>query len=155
VITRDNPEGEGLVRISCVVDGNECVYYDRQHDTTGDIKVVTDSDVQRTAINFIIPPKKHAYVTLIHKEKYHKGHVRDAYFTNYPVINAQLTVNFPIGYRFKMFQSMSSCFSLTMKEDNREIYNLEGAIMPKQGYVYELHELPTAQAKLPLREEKG
>ncbi len=77
-------------------------------------------------------------VTMVYVTHYEGQLVNDGYFSRYPMINAKLTANFPIGYDFSLFQAMSTELVLTLQEEGRAIYEAKGGILPQQGFIFRL-----------------
>jgi len=140
VATLDTTEtDEELLSASCVIDGKKVIVYDKNSKNDGNVQIFKDSDgLRNVKINFSIPPKKYADITLIWLQKFKQDQIKDGYFTKYPIINAELCVNFPVGYNFWIFQCMSNEMINTLSESNRKMYKLEGAILSYQGFVFHL-----------------
>ena len=133
-------ESDVLLRASCIIDGDHIVAYDHEQKPEGVTESTDSQGNKQTEINFTIPPKKTAEVTVIWRETYPncdrcRVH-RNGYFTKYPIINGELTVNKPKEMDFDLFQSLSTQFTIIMNEPDRIMYRLRGAILPKQGFGY-------------------
>jgi len=97
-----------------------------------------DSDgITKFTINLRIPQKKSAYIAIVTRTIFDST-ISDQYFTKYSLINAQLIANFPSNYKFKLYASMSTPLQLTESSQDKARYVLKGAILPHQGFIYDL-----------------
>lgn len=146
--------GNGIRRAVCMFEGQELASFHAKSDDVSrtppnEDKTVTSEDgkviITRTpnghcnlTINVTIPPGKKIDVTLVYLTLYDNFYVNDGYFTKYPMINATLTATFPKEYEFEIFQALSSEMQRTLNEENRSIYEVNGGILPHQGFIYSL-----------------
>ncbi|MBX3741360.1 MAG: hypothetical protein KF712_10245 [Akkermansiaceae bacterium] len=133
-------ESELLLRASCIIDSKHILAYDRIEKPAG-ITETTDVHGNRlTEINFEIPARKSAEVTLVWRSSYKicKSccYFRDAFFTTYPIINGSLIVNKPSDMKFDLFQVNSTKFEVSVDEPERIMYKLRGAMLSKQGLLF-------------------
>lgn len=134
------PDADVLERVSCVIDNKQIVAFERGKKTEGVTERTANDGMKETVINFVVPTRKEADVTIVWRQKYRNCEkcwpIRDAYFTQYPIINGELIVNKPREMTFTLFQSMATELRLTSEEPDRLMYKAEGAILPRQGFVY-------------------
>jgi hypothetical protein len=123
----------------CEINGYKAVSYDSDNPAANQgVNINKEGDKQSIEFSITIPPKADADFTTVFVNEY-KDRVIDAYFTKYPIINASLFVTYPDGYTFNIFQSMSSVLRCTLSDKTRQIYELEGGVLPRQGFVYYLN----------------
>lgn len=122
----------------CEFEGKPLVRYNHQRprDSIG-LKLVEEGDMTFIDFSVEIPPREHVNFNMVFRNRY-DGDVSDMYFTQSALIDARLTANFPAGYNFDVFSSMSSELKPILREETRHVYKLEGAVLPDQGYVYYL-----------------
>lgn len=148
--------GNGVRKAVCMFEGQELAVFDvekMQTNASGEETINTSIDGKVTVtrypnghsklvINVEIPPNKKIDVTMVHFTLYDHFFVNDGYFTKYPMINASLTATYPESYDFEIFQALSSELKQTLKQKNRTIFEVEGGILPHQGFVYTLKRKP-------------
>lgn len=160
--------GNGIRKAVCMFEGQELASFDAQDInkeppqkeekiTSKDGKVnVTrfPNGHSKLLINVEIPPNKKIDVTVVYVTLYDHFFVNDGYFTKYPMINASLTATYPEEYDFEIFQALSSELKQTLKQKNRSIYEVQGGILPHQGFVFTLKRKEEAVAKVSQLSEK-
>ena len=121
-------------------DGKEIIYYDIQNPQKNDridiLKI--DDSITQLEIEVPFPPQKRIDVIMVFKVKYGSLPINDSMFTAYPIINASLIANFPNGYKFRLFQSLSTDLKMSLNENTRHIYEAQGGILPLQGFIFYL-----------------
>jgi len=124
---------------SCMLEHNKTIVYSSEDLENNQGVNIEHIDEYKSIIDFKIeiPPKREVEFTLIFKNIYN-GVCYDEYRTFHPLVNANLIVNFPIEYEFSIYSSMSSEMKLMIDEPSRKIYQLKGAILPKQGFSFNL-----------------
>jgi hypothetical protein len=89
-----------------------------------------------------IPKDSSVNVIVIFESQYPAQTLTDAYFTRYPLVNAEIQVSFPEGYDFSIFPAASVSFDIVADEPGKQIYQAQGGLLPYQGLVYTLAKLP-------------
>ena len=144
LIISDNDDNEDIL-LSIVLIKNGCreIIYDKNKGINSqNVKLKDNGDNKTdTEVNVEIEPKSKIDMIFVWQVKYHKDFVRDAYFSLYPIINAELNARFPVGYKFNIFPAMSNKLEKTLEEDTRVKYKVYGGILPEQGFVFELKEI--------------
>lgn len=83
-----------------------------------------------------IEPNSQVEATTVIKYTYDSYEIQDQYLTRYPVIGGTLVVTFPENFKFKLHPAFSSPFILDINEATRKTYELNGAILPYQGFIF-------------------
>ena len=94
-------------------------------------------DETQKPTDFTIPCEEFVTVEIVYKTKY-RGIVRDAYFTEHSLINIQLIVNHPEGYKFDLLQCFSNKLVTTFTNEKQKMYELHGEVLPRQGMFFHL-----------------
>jgi hypothetical protein len=131
-----------LEKLFCKIDEtvlSDYNYGDKEDEIKG-IKKEENNGTTKFRFDIKIPPKKSAKITIEFKTIF-KNNISDQYFSKYSLINAKLITNFPSNYTFELYSSMSTPLKCTQESINRKIYELNGAILPHQGFVFDLRKI--------------
>ena len=101
-------------------------------------KKIIDQGIQQIIYEVPIPKGSSVNVIVVFESQYPNQTLTDAYFTRYPLVNAEIQVSFPKGYEFSIFPASSVPFDIVANEPGKQIYHAEGGLLPYQGLVYTL-----------------
>jgi hypothetical protein len=82
-----------------------------------------------------IPAQDQADLILITSGRY-KTPITDAYFIKYPMVDGKLMFQFPKGYEFSLFPSVSAQVKPGIKASNKRTFDFHGGILPQQGFAF-------------------
>ncbi|NHE55788.1 hypothetical protein [Cyclobacterium plantarum] len=90
--------------------------------------------------NFTCPlnPKDEMDFMAVLEHEYISDKVEDQFFTKDPIIDAKLNVIFPDNREFFLYSIMSSEFKLRVNEKGDKRYEMKGAVLPMQGFIFRL-----------------
>jgi hypothetical protein len=137
----DGPDAkEKLAKAICMRKGELLINYDV---ATGaipeNVTVVDEFDgnpfMQMVTITIDIPAESSVDLTLV-IEGSHRGNVTDAYFTKYPIVDGSIIFQYPKEYNFGWAPSISADVKLEIDQPNKKTFEVTGAILPKQGFVF-------------------
>ena len=83
--------------------------------------------------NITLKPGERVSIVTIIEQTFTRGYVFETHFTNHPIINLNIMVNFPPDFEFNLENSFSSECRLKLNEDGVKEYNVSGGIFRGQG----------------------
>lgn len=89
-----------------------------------------------------IPPDQFVTYKTMTKRKFPLG-MNDGQFTNIPVIGGEVIVTHPKDYQFYISPVMSSPLDTLTETDTQKVYRVQGALLPKQGFMFNLQKKNT------------
>lgn len=72
-------------------------------------------------------------VVLVFQQKFKNGYIYETHTSGHPIINLEITVNFPSNYDFSLFSMFSNQERLRINEPDKKVYVVKGAIFKGQG----------------------
>lgn len=130
-----------LVEAKCVASDRRRVlvtYTPEAEEGNTGVRMIRDGEKTHVEFTVSVPPGDYIEYTMIYERQYEGRVIFDAQFTKMPVVDAQLIVNFPKGYRFDVSAHFSSDLRLVSESPVQKTYVIEGAILPEQGFVFYL-----------------
>lgn len=139
IATFTNLESEKtkMEKIECKMEGKVIAIYDHSEpeNSNGVSIEELEDNVLQVSYNFELPSSSFYIDKTIYTNKY-KDKVQDDFFTVKPLINLSINANFPLGYKFRIFDVFSPKMECLVDEKGKSIYKVIGGILPKQGFVY-------------------
>jgi len=128
-----------IVSVQCIdTKGVILVSYEPGNEANNKNITITTND-NKITINYsvTIEPESHVIYKTVY-ERLYDNNIVDATVTKVPVINAEIIINFPATYHFNLTPTMSIKPKLISSSLTQKIYNVEGGILPYQGFIYYL-----------------
>ena len=89
-----------------------------------------------------LDPYKFATITLSTVTETDKDYIIDTDTTKSPIINLDLTVNFPLGYVVELFPTCSNSLTCLKASETKQIYKTIPALLKGQGIIYKFYKKP-------------
>jgi|GEM_PF-6671627 len=124
-------------------------YNAKQRMSHGGFVIVDENEDGKMIISIKVEIKKNSriHITHVFHTTYDSLPINDGFFTDYPLVNASLEANYPSGYGFSLFSSLSSnLVQDPIVQAQRRTYAAQGGILPSQGFVFTLKRLPLTNA---------
>ena len=83
-------------------------------------------------------PSKDYIVSTFEYSAIYTGNVYDCQHTRFPIIDLNISVVFPSGYRFTIYPSLSNELKTISEGDTHKNFKVEGGVLPRQGIIYML-----------------
>lgn len=80
-----------------------------------------------------IPAGESIEVVLVFEQVFKNGYIYETHSSRHPIVDLEITVNFPLNYKFDLFSSFSNKERLRINEPDKKVYVIEGAIFRGQG----------------------
>jgi len=127
-----------LKSVTCEYKGTKIASLDRDNPNEND-NLACPNEIENS-FNIPLSINTHDYVdlTTIFQTVYQSGLVADSYFTVHPLIDITLIVRHPSGWEFSVFDNFSSKLRYISGDFTGCIYELRGAVLPKQGMTFYL-----------------
>jgi hypothetical protein len=130
-----------LVEAKCVASDRKRVlvtYTPEAKEGNTNVEMIKDGEKTHVEFTVSVPPGDYVEYTMTYERQYEGKVIFDAQFTKMPVIDAQLIVNFPKGYKFDVSPHFSSALRLVSESPVQKTYVIEGGILPEQGFIFYL-----------------
>jgi len=109
----------------------------RKHDGTEEdvfpLEQIETKPFSKSKKNIKVSPLSYVEVVFVVEEEFKREYIFETHFTNYPIINLEIVVNFPEDYIFDLNDSFSTKCRLKINELGKKIYTVRGGIYKGQG----------------------
>jgi hypothetical protein len=130
-----------LLEATCVASDEKTVlvaYKPESAEMSRNVRITRVGEKTHIGFTVTVPPGDHIVFTTVYEREYAGKLIFDAQFTKMPIVDVELIVNFPQGYRFELSPHFSSDLRLVSEGPVQKIYVIKGGILPEQGFVFYL-----------------
>jgi hypothetical protein len=143
IIRNEDNIQQSLETLLCQLKSVQVALFNKNHPENNQaIQTIENGRHKITHIVTYILPSRGVFDVTARILSTYDNEVHDEYITARPLIDAELTVTFPLGYTFSLLQFCSNEFRKVLEDNTRHIYKLKGALLPHQGFVFLLKRNP-------------